>query len=313
MASVERPAIGPLLHYAIRDELADVGVVVHCGDAQPRKVIARHRVPAQNRRLGVVVRGRAWQKERDAGPFAHRRAQAQCPARFGCHAERHAEPQSGAGANVLGREEGLQRARDDLGRHTRPGVLHAQLDIGTGRQIYIAAVQRDAAGCDPQRPALRHRIAPVDGKVQHGQFELRSVAANVAQLGFEHELAVDERSHARPDEFLHSHDQAVHFKRLQLEPLGSRKGEELLRQFGPARHALSCIVGPSCDLSRIARLRSNQVEIAPHRLKQIVEIVRDTPGELPDRIHLLRLQERGLRPFALRDLRLQLRKRRVAR
>ena len=74
--------------------------------------------------------------------------------------------------------------------------------------------------------------------------------------------------------------------------LSAREGEELPRQLGATlRGALA-----ACAMRRERSIRrrgaSEQLEVPEDRGEEIVEVVRDAAGELPDRLHLLRLAQR---------------------
>ena len=86
--------------------------------------------------------------------------------------------------------------------------------------------------------------------------------------------------------------------------------EQLIGQLGAALGGRPHVAEPLHQLAVDARLPpapfSRKRDVAQHDGQQIVEVVRDAGGELPDRLQPLHLPQRRFDPLALLDLRQQL-------
>src|SRR3546814_6499033 len=71
----------------------------------------------------------ARQVHPDRRPLAHRAVDRKLPARLPHEAVDHRQPQPGARALRLGREEGLEHMIEHLGGHSRAGIGHAHRQI----------------------------------------------------------------------------------------------------------------------------------------------------------------------------------------
>ena len=144
----------------------------------------------------------------------------------------HREPEAGAAAGLLGREERLEHASQHVVRHAAAGVGHGDGHERSGDRGVVRDVpagQARAAGRDGDRPAVGHRIARVDGEIDDGLLQLAGVDPrderigrlpdvddDVAEQAVEHGL---ERVHGRPD---------VDDRRLERRP--PREREQLARE-----------------------------------------------------------------------------------
>ena len=90
----------------------------------------------------------------------------------------------------------------------------------------------------------------------------------------------------------HAAHQLRKVDRLLLQVLAPREGEHALGQRRAALRALHGVVEQRHQLGIVRQPLAHQLEAAEHRHQQIVEVVRDAAGELADRIHLLRLEQR---------------------
>lgn len=88
--------------------------------------------------------------------------------------------------------------------------------------------------------------------------------------------------------------------RLASIGLGSsgwlREGEQALGQPGGALRGLMDL-GQQCPWPAFRYVPERQLQIAEDDRQQIVEIVRDAAGQLPERFHLLRLPQAGFGGF----------------
>ena len=96
---------------------------------------------------------------------------------------------------------------------------------------------------------------------------------------------------------------------LGVQLLPPRKGEHALGQHGATLGTLNGILEERLEFRIVGQALAHQFETAEHRHQEIVEVMGDAAGQVPDRLHLLRLQERLagllqllLRLFALGDV-----------
>ena len=96
-------------------------------------------------------------------------------------------------------------------------------------------------------------------------------------------------------------DQAAQIDRHRAQILLARERQQALGQRRAALGALQRAVDQPVQARIVGHALAQQIEVAHHRHQQIVEIMRDAAGELADGLHLLRLAQLLLRPFARRD------------
>src|ERR1700704_1511370 len=88
----------------------------------------------------------------------------------------HAEAESGALADLLGREEGLKNPIPYFRRHPAAGVRDGQPDIRSGQAPgHGSLIQNDVPGLDLEYAAVRHGIARIQGQVKESSLQQRRV------------------------------------------------------------------------------------------------------------------------------------------
>ncbi len=202
-----------------------------------------------------------------------------------------AEAEAGALAGALGGEEGIEHLVDEMGGDAGAGVADLDPDAVVGA----------GGGGNPDRAAVGHRIAGVDDEVEDRQFELVGVGGRpqraIADLDGEGHLLADRAD----QQVLHVGQQPREVDGFEVQPLGAREDEQLLRQPGRPGGRLLREADQPRDLGVLGP-PLDEVEVADDHRQQVVEVVRDAAGQLADRVHLLRLGERRLGAFALGDL-----------
>src|SRR5262245_24971486 len=101
----------------------------------------------------------------------------------------------------------------------------------------------------------------------------------------------DALAHRAADQRLELTHQCVHVERLRLQVLAARERQQLLCE---ALAPLRCV--PGCRQVPLQMLiavdpAAQQVNVSEDNREQVVEVVRDSPGELTNRFHLLRLDQ----------------------
>ena len=161
----------------------------------------------------------------------------------------------------------------------------------------ISAPRRNGVACATlavrivKRPAARHRVARVDGKVDDDLFELPLIDLGEAEIAAVNELQLDILADQPPQQVRQLDQHVADVEHARLQCLLAREGQQLPHEIGGAVAVLLDLhdVGER----RVARPEPHQQQVAEpdHRGQQIVEIMRDAAGELSDRLHLLRLRE----------------------
>ena len=179
-------------------------------------------------------------------------------------------------------------------------ALHALAGIGDRQADIVAGQKRQAvagrhhlvAGADADAAALGHGIAGIDAEIEQRQLELVLVGHHRGQAGGEIRFDLRARSERACQQVGHAGDQLGQLQRLDIELLAAGEGQHALGQGGAAPRALHGIVHQARQLGVIGQPLPQQLQAAQDRHQQIVEIMRDAAGELADRIHLLRLEQR---------------------
>ena len=149
----------------------------------------------------------------------------------------------------------------------------------------------DILGGDGHDAALRHRVAGVEHHIH--QCELEFVRVDLDRpCGRRHiEDDPDVAADGAHQHFTESRGLLGDRQRRRIEALAARKGQELP---GERRAALCGVVN---RLGRAHGFRvavgdfSQRPDVPADDHQQVVEVVRDAPGELPERVHLLCLGE----------------------
>ena len=265
-------------------------------DHQDARARARHGDDGRGHGQGVVDSACFTQ------PDFHRRAHAALAqdARRAAgllgHAVHLGQAQSRALADALRREEGLEDACGDLGRHAFAAVGHRDAHVLAGRQ-HIRG-RGGGARFEAQFAAAIHRVARIDRQVEQGHFHLVAVGHDAGAWRRDGEVQADAGTERGGDEFLHAFEEQLHVERAQVEGLVAREGQQLAGELGAALAGAARHLGAAFG-HLVLRHQQDQVHAALHHVEQVVEVVRDAAGQAPDRLHLLQLHHRLLHPLAL--------------
>ncbi|MNB93407.1 hypothetical protein D3C75_405400 [compost metagenome] len=106
-------------------------------------------------------------------------------------------------------------------------------------------------------------------------------------------------AHQLPEVF----QQRLHLHRMRVQGLFARERQQAL---GQQRPALGGFQRPA-DTRRVRRIRVYQLQAADNHRQQVVKIVRQPAGQLPNGLHLLAVQQRLFQPLPLKAIDLHLR------
>ena len=213
------------------------------------------------------------------------------------------EPQAGALADALRREERLEDPVGHSRCHPATRVLDGEDDVRAGREIAeIVGEDLGVASPDRQRAAVGHRVARVQGEVEQHLLHLAGIGLNRIQPGLEHRHQLDPLAEDTAQHLDGLGDERVQLERPRLEGLAPAEREQLSGQRGSA----ACTRFDAAQMTRRGAvrvdLRLRELRVAEHAEEKVVEVVRDPRRQLADRLDLLRLTELFLGGAAVGDV-----------
>src|SRR6185312_448274 len=186
------------------------------------------------------------------------------------------------------------------------GVAHREQNVRTGagarRKHWRILIEIDVAGLDDQPAALRHGVARVDDQVQDDLLDLSAVGAHeperLGQIRDELDILGQEpRQH-----LLEIVGEGAQVEDLGLEHLPAAERQQLTGEARGAVGGAQNLAEPVRQILVAAMVGAQQLTVGDDGGEQVVEVVRDTAGEMADGFHLLRLPELFLEAFAVRDV-----------
>jgi hypothetical protein len=209
--------------------------------------------------------------------------------------------QSEARPALLGREVGIENARQNIGRNADAVVADDDAHVTSGRERrMIGGTARDVVGNDGDMSAGGHGLVGVEQHVAEHLRDLPLVRLDPPQIRGQVQVGADLRAGEREAGGLArqtgNRQHAFHRRTAFCE------SEELGREAASARHGLLRLAqwlsqGFAC-LTPLADKR----DVPEDGAQQVVEVVGDAAGEQPERIDALRPQQFLLGTAALRDV-----------
>ena len=236
------------------------------------------------------------QPELDFRALAHFTDDFERATQLASQAMRHRQAKAGAMADRLGCEEGLGCGRLDRRGHADAGIGDAQADKLAGNQRHGEAALAPLGGND-DLPAVRHGVARIDHQVEDGQFQLMSIGAHRRHIRRGIDMENDLRADRADQQGLHILQRLGKIDRCRLQRLATAKGEQPLDQRLRGFRRLHRDIGGTGDRFGGSTTGDDLVQPADDRRQQIVEVVRDMPGQLAQHVHLLDLPQLVLRAF----------------
>src|SRR5262249_19825310 len=212
----------------------------------------------------------------------------------------HREAEARPLADALGREKWLGRSPQRLFIHSLTRVDHAEADILAGFQSRTLTLG-DAfyPGGQNNVAAVRHRIAGVQTEIEECQLQLIGIHLDRLERERETGLYAERRTYRPLQKLCHSAHEFGNPDHFLLEFVIARKGEHAFSQGRAALRALGCVFKQRYAFGIFGQALAEKFEAAKNRRQQVVEIVRDAAGELPDRLQLLGLEREFTRPLQL--------------
>jgi hypothetical protein len=201
------------------------------------------------------------------------------------------QPQPGAVARALGREEGLEDPGLGLGFHADAGVGHGELDVGARQAAMLTRrrfVELHEGDGDDEASARRHGIASVHGQVDDHLLELAGVGLDAgAGRRLDHEL--DILAEQPLQHGAQALNDRVGIDHARLQELLATEGQELTGQGASPLGGLLDQADVLAHGIRLAQPAQQQLGASGDHGEQVVEVVRDAAGQPPDGLHLLHL------------------------
>ena len=151
-------------------------------------------------------------------------------------------------------------------------------------------------------PAERHRIASVDDEIQHDLFDHAGIGAHIGRPRRIVKLDVNVLAENPVQHPRQVTDDDVHVDVFDLNRLTAAEREQLARQRCRALGVLRNIRNRLVEIGRQSSVLGGFFGAAENHRQDVVEVMSDSAGELPDRLQLLRLPQLHLEPPSL-DLR----------
>ncbi len=207
----------------------------------------------------------------------------------------HAQPEPGSLAHTLGRKERIEHPVADRLGNSGAGIAHrdhdiiADLNVAIGRGIIL--IETHIVGFQNQLAAARHGVAGVDRKIEQRSTELARVDQGRPQLVRQHRFDFDLLAQGRPHQLCGFHDQAVDVGFARLQRLLAGEGQKMPGELGAAVGRLADQRGDRNHVRLVGNLLGQDFDGPGDDGEHIVEIMRDAAGQLPERVHLLRLSQ----------------------
>ena len=142
---------------------------------------------------------------------------------------------------------------------------------------------------DGQMPAVGHGVPRIDHQIQDHLFDLRRVGHDHRRWRELDDFELDLGADQPPEHHLHSADDVFERDETRARRLPAAEGEQLAREAGATLHGHLDFGGlASCRIVR-RELHEHQIGRTENAHEDVVEVVRHTAGQSPDRLELQRL------------------------
>ncbi|KAF1854886.1 hypothetical protein Lal_00009772 [Lupinus albus] len=273
--------------------------IVVLDDQDARRRDRMQRAVRQRRLVRHVIAGaRGAQPDFDRGAGTRCAEDARETAGLLRHAVDLGQAEPRALADFLGREEGLEHPRHQVGRDAGAGIGHGQADVVAVRR---QAVRRRAQGrLEAQVAAAVHGVARIDRQVEQRHLQLVGIGHHARARGVHGEVQAHAGAQRRGQQFAHAAEQGRDVDGTQVQVLVARERQQLAGQLAAA------LAGTARDLRAllrhlVLRHQEDQVHAALDHVQEVVEIVGDAARQAPDGFHLLELHHRQLHALAFDD------------
>ena len=147
----------------------------------------------------------------------------------------------------------------------------------------------NVAGLERQLAAARHGVARIERQVEQRGRKLIGIDQSRPGIALQHRFDLDVLAKCRPQQLCGLDDQRVDVGLPRLQRLLAGEGQQMLGQIRAAFGGLVDHLGDCRELRSVGDCVGQDLDRAGDDREDVVEVVRDAAGELPDRFHLLRL------------------------
>ena len=223
-----------------------------------------------------------------------------------------AEAETGAGPGGLGGEEGSKALSITSCGIPLPVSV---TDIITycpafrpATDLAVGFIEIAIRGLDSELAAFRHGVACVYREIEDRGLQLREVGFSVPQARAPHSFDRDGLAERTVQQVRHAGDQPVDIDRLRVKRLiaGEMREDAWSAPLHAGRRSMRFRAGargfPSGDAAE------GHLKISDDHREQVVEVVRDTPCELADRFHSLRMAHLLFKQFTTLDFGIECRR-----
>src|SRR5260221_4187009 len=215
------------------------------------------------------------------------------------------EPESGAAARLLRREEGIEDPIQDVGAYAGAGVRYSRDAVRArlASEVHglIRAIGYDVLEVHGERAAVGHGIARIDAEIEKDLMHLRRIAGDGPEIRRRKELHRQRFRERIPE----------HSQQLLHEVHGIDRNALSLHAAGKAEHLLDQVCAmPGAGVKRLEEFPCALVvhEVLQYLYREhdgsehVVEIVCDAAGEGTDALHALRTKNLLLELLALGEI-----------
>ena len=210
----------------------------------------------------------------------------------------HAQSQSGPLALRFGTEERLEDALERVGGDACARVGDGEQGALAGLLLRAGLGGRDPgmAGLDHNLAAGTRRVARVEHEVQDDLLEGPARAAHGRRVSADSHVDAGAGPDRRPQQAGDVADELAQVDRLELHHLASAEREQVSRQRRRALRRVENLVLERTGLFGQPLDAECELRIADDDHQQVVEVVREPPGQLSDGFHSLRGDRIALAP-----------------
>ena len=199
------------------------------------------------------------------------------------------QAETGALVRSLGGEERFDHARQEIGRNAAAGIGDGERDIVAGGAVRrVVGGQRNILRRNRYASAIGHGIAGIDREIDQRQFELGFVDADRPRRGGNIDQEFDIDMHGAGQHVANGGNRSGEADHGRVQRQRARERQQLPRQILAAgRRHFDGLQG--ADVARLAQALLQALCVPADDHQEIVEVVGDAAGELPDRFHFLQM------------------------
>ena len=203
-------------------------------------------------------------------------------------------------------KKGSVGADEDRLRHAGTGVSDRDYDVLTGgdfaQETGCSLSNGNVATMDLECAAVGHGVAGVEREVEEGVLQLIRIDLGLPQAGFRDDRKRHGGPKSSPQKVGRIVDEPADGHDLRLERLLTGVGQEAFGEVGTPLHRDDGLFDHLAGTGIAACAVFHHLQTAHDDGKQIVEVVCDAAGQLPQRLELVCLAQARLGCVALRDI-----------